>query len=158
MRQAEVDENGQLDNGDEQERQRDAALHEQDDEEDRKDRHGIDDLEVVVGRFDHVLHARGLADEHTGRIIFLQNGIERIDLGIHFVACDLVLRIDEQQLPFVALENRADGIRQDLLRYTGADDGFETEDVFHAIHLLHIGDHAAHLLRRQGRVHEQHVR
>ena len=121
MRQAEVDENSQLDNGDEQERQRDAALHEQDDEEDCEDRHGIDDLEVVVGRFDHVLHARGLADEHTGRIIFLQNGIERIDLGIHFVACDLVLRIDEQQLPFVALENRADGIRHraflDLFHY-----------------------------------------
>ncbi len=60
-----------------------------DEEEDGGDGDGVDYLEVVVRSFDHVLHARGLADEHTGRIIFLQDGVQLIDLLIDIIEATL---------------------------------------------------------------------
>ena len=88
------------------------------------------------------MHGR-LADEHAGRIVFLQDGVQLIDLIIHLVACDLVLGVDEQQLPFVALENLSGqnpaGSPPARRRRRTA---LQAEHVFHAVHLLHIGDHA----------------
>ena len=55
-------------------------LHQRDDEEDGGDGDGVDYLEVVVRRLDHVLHAGGLTDEHSALVILLQDGVQLIDL------------------------------------------------------------------------------
>ena len=59
--------------------------HQQDDDEDGDDRHHVDHLEIVVGGFDHVLHAGALADEHALGVVALQYGVQRVDLGVDFI-------------------------------------------------------------------------
>ena len=158
MRQAEVDEDGQLDDRNQQEGQGNALLDDQDDDEDCEDGNGVDDLEVVVGRFDHVLHAGCLADEHPVFVILFEDGVQAVDLLVDLVACDFVFRVDEQQLPVFALEGADQPLRQDLLRHAGAEDGFQSEDIFDALDLVHLVYHVPHVLGGQVGIDEHHVR
>ena len=158
MRDAEVDEDGKLDDCNQDERQADALFHQCDDDEDCENRYRIDNLEVVIGCLDHVLHAGGFADEHTARVMLFQNGIQAVDLVVDLIACDLVFRIDEKQFPAVTLEDTADAVGQNLFRNSRAEHRFQTEDVFHAVHLLHFVDHGAHGFAGQLGVHQYHMR
>ena len=85
MGQAQIDEDSQLDDGDQDEGQGEASLHQRDDEEDGGDGDGVDYLEVVIRRLDHVLHAGGLTDEHSALVILLQDGVQLIDLLIDII-------------------------------------------------------------------------
>ena len=141
MRQSQIDEHGQLNDGDQDEGQGQALFHQGNDQEDGRDGNGVDHLEIMAGGIDHVLHAGGFADEHALRIIALQNGVQILHLTAHRVAGDLIFGVDEHQLPVVALQNGADGIRQDLLRDQRPHDAFQPKDIFHALHLLHFRQH-----------------
>ena len=116
MRQAEVDEDGQLNDRNEQEGKRNALLDQQNDDENCEDGDGVVYPEVVVGRFDHVLHARRFADKHSGRIVFLEYTVEAVDLRVYIVARYLVFRVYKQKLPFVAFQYTAYAVGKYLLR------------------------------------------
>ena len=158
VRQTEVDEDSQLDDSNQDEGEQCALLHQGDDDKDGNDGDGIDHLEVTVGGVYHILHAGCLADQHTGGIILLQDAVQAGDLLIDRVAGDLVLGVDQQQLPAVALEDAPDAVRQDLLRHPRADDGFQSEDVLDAVHLLHLVHHGADIAGRHLCIHQHHVR
>ena len=58
---------------------------------DRDNRNRIDNLEVVVSRFDHILHAGRFSDQHAGAVVLFQYRVERVDLIVDFIACDFIL-------------------------------------------------------------------
>ena len=157
MGQPQVDEDRQLDDRDQDERQRQALLHQRDDHEDRQDGDRIDHLEVVVGGLDHILGAGCLADEHAGLIVLFEDGGELVELVVHRIAGDLVFGVDQQQLPAVRLQDFLDGCGNHGLGDLRADDRFQPQHVLHAVHLLHLVGHCADGLCGQMRVHQQHV-
>ena len=157
MGQSQIDEDSRLNYGNEENRQQEALFHDGDDEEDSQDGHGVDHLEVVGRGGDHVLHAGRLADQKPRLIIFFQYIVELDHLGIHAVAGHVILGVNQEQFPLVAFHQILDGIRQDLLRDTAAQHGFETQDVFDAVHFLHFLTHLADLFCRQVPVHQNHM-
>ena len=157
MGQAEIDKDGRLDDRDEDKGQGQALLHQGDDNEDGEDGDGVDHLEVVVRGLDHVLHAGGLADEEARGVIALEDGVQPVHLGVDAVAGHLVLRVDEQELPFAAPQRPRDLLRQEFRRDAGARHALQAQDVLHALHLLHLPDHGVDRLGRELRVHQDHV-
>ena len=111
----------------------------------------------MIGGVDHVLHAGRFANQHAGVVIFLQYGIQTVQLVADGVAGYLVFRVDEHQLPLAIVQQGADGIRQDVLRHHWADNTLEAENVFHAVYLLHLIDHIPHITGGEIGVHQQHV-
>ena len=61
-REAEVDENGGFNDGDEDDWEGDAASDEHDDNKDGNDRNDVNNLEVMRSEIDHILGEAGLAN------------------------------------------------------------------------------------------------
>ena len=157
MGQPQIDEDAQLDDGDEDHRQCQALFHQQDNNEDGQHGHRRDNGEVVIRGLDHVLQAGRLADEHARGVVALEDGAQAADLFVYGVAGGGVLGVDEQQLPAVALQNALDAVGQDLLRDAGADHRLKPQHIFHAVHLLHLVYHALDGLGGEVGVHQHHV-
>ena len=157
MGQAQVDEDGRLDDRDENKGQAQALFHQGDDEENGDNGHRVDHLEVLIRGFDHVLHAGGLADEHSTGVIPLQDGAQPVDLRVDLLTGHLIGGVDQHQLPLVAAEDGGNGLRQDLHRHPGTQYGLQSQDVLHAVHRLHLFYHGADVLGGDVRADQQHV-
>ena len=157
MGQAQVDKDGRLDDRDEDEGQDEALFHQSDNQEDGDDGHGVDHLEVPAGGFDHILHAGGLADEHTGGIVLFQYGIELVHLAAHLIAGHLVLGADQQQFPLAAIKRTGNALWQERLRHPGPHGGFQTQHILHTLGLLHLPGHGPDLPGGEAGVHQEHV-
>ena len=68
-----------------------------------------------------------------------------------------ILRVDEQQLPAVALQNIFNAVRQHLLRHPGTDDRFQTQDIFYAVHLVHLTYHTLDGFGGEACVYQHHM-
>ena len=93
--------------------------------------------------FYHILHTGCFAYEHTVRVVLFEYGIEGVNLFVYKVACNLILGVDEQQLPLVALEQACYAFRQNFLRNFGANHGLKPKNIFNAVHLFHFFNHFA---------------
>ncbi len=157
MGQPQVDKNGQFDHGDQDKGQGHALFHNGDNKENGNDAHCIYHLEVVVRSLDHVFHAGRLPYEHAAFVIFFQNIVQGVDLAVHLVAGHFVFRIDQHQFPFVAFQDAGDGLGQDFLRHQGTNHGFQSQDIFHSFHLLHLPHHLADVSRRHICIDQKHM-
>ena len=158
MRQTEVDKDTELDDRYKDERQRDALLNEQYNNEDSCYRDYIDHLEVMARGGYHVVHAGCLAYQHSALIVALEYAVQLIQLNAYLIARRRICGVDKYQLVLVALKNALDAVGKYLLGNGGADNALETEHVLNTVNLLHIAAHCADLALRERRIDEQHVR
>ena len=100
--QAEVNEHGGFDNGDKNERKREAFGYNHDDDENCDDGNGVDDLEIDGGEVDHILRGASLADEEGGVVIGLDDLVDIVDLDADFVGGGGIFGNDKSELPVIA--------------------------------------------------------
>ena len=112
----------------------------------------------MICGFDHVLHAGGFADQHTVGIVLFENGVELIELCVHVVAGHGVFGVDQQQLPAVGFENTGERFGDHFLGNGGIQEGFKSQHIFHAVHIVHFLNHGVNVLGTGRGVHQQHMR
>ena len=103
MSKAQIDEDGQLDNSYQDQRQGNTFFYQSNDHEDRYDRDGIYNFEVLVGGLDQILGTGSFTDQHALGIVFFQNSIQLIDLGIYLIGSGLIFGVHQKEFPVITL-------------------------------------------------------
>ena len=111
-----VHEDRELDGENQQERQTDRPEYEENDQEDQSDRDPVDDIKVVIRDPDQIRCARCLSDQHSGRIVLLEDRIELLHLRVDLIGRGSILAGDKDQLIIVRLKSVENFIRQHLMR------------------------------------------
>ena len=106
---------------------------------------------------DQILRAGGFADQHAAGIIFLQDLVQGIDLRVDLVRRDHVSGINQHHLVPIALDQGQHILRDNALRNPRAQQAVDADDVFHAVHLLHLVRHVLDVLLGDVTVHQQQM-
>ena len=114
VRDPHIDKDRQLDDRYQDDRQRNRPQYKSDDQQDRQDGDGTDDLEVAICNIDQILGARRFSNEHALVVILFYHLIDLVDLLVYLVAGYFVFGTDDQQLIIVALDDAAHLARQEL--------------------------------------------
>ena len=120
MGQTQVDEDAQLDDRNQDDGEAEALFHQGDNQEDGNQGYGGDHGEVMVGGFNHVLHAGGFANEHSAGVVLFQDFVQGGQLGVYFVAGGGVLGVNQHQLPVFAFQLFPGGSGNHLVGNPGA--------------------------------------
>ena len=142
--QAEIDEDGRFDNGDEDEGEGEATGDDGDNNENSDNGNGVDHLKIVGGKTNHILSEAGFADEESGIVILFDDASDVVNLSGHFVGGGFVFGDGEGEFVSVGFGEIGDRFWQDFGGDLVTDDLFEVEDGFDAGYLtefvIHLDD------------------
>ena len=157
-----VDENGQLDRGDEHHGDRERLEHDADDQQDRRDGEVVRHLEVHRRRVDQVAVHRALAGDHRVGIVLGQYRAELVELLGDLVGRGRVAGVDHHELIAPLLEHILDLVGNEEVGDTRAEHGVvgngrgDAGNVLDALlHLAHVG--GGNVVAEQDEVRGRHV-
>jgi len=154
---AHVDEDGQLNDADQDDRDRYGSEDQHDDEEDDADGRRIHSREVLVRDLNQILGAGRFADQHRPGVIALGDALQFADLAVDLIGRDLVFGADQDQLPVVIDGLLLQAVGNGGIRNRIALDRIQADDVVDAVHILHLLGHRLDVLGRDVAVDHQHV-
>ena len=113
---AQIDEDGELNDRHQDDRQGDGFQHQGDDDENRRDGNDVDHLKIPVGDGDQILGAGGFPDEHAVFVVLFQYGVDIVHLPVDLVGRHFVPGTDQHELILIALKQAGQRLGQNFLR------------------------------------------
>ena len=157
MRQSQIDENCQLDNGNQNDRKRNALFYDHDDHKNRDNRYQVDGREINRRYVDQIICARRLADKQSVFVVRFDDLVQLLNLSVHFIGSGGVFRAEDHHLPAIALEDALHGIGQHFFGHHAADNTVKTERELYAVRVLELLAHLADFLLVQIRINKYHM-
>ena len=138
---AKVDGDGELDDRDQYDGQGHRFQYKGDDDEDEDDRNPADYLEVVVRNRDQILGTGGFADYHGIFVVFFDDIVYGVDLGVDLVRRRLVLGIDQSNFIVPVLQDFPHVRRDHIFRNGRTDEGAKTQGALDPVQLVDLRHH-----------------
>ena len=158
-----VDEDCELDSGNQDNRKRYRLQDEENDHGDHRNGCPVDNREVCVRCLNQILRTGRFADQHAVLVIALDDLLNLVALLVHLIGSKLVVRHDDEHPPVLAVERIPELGRDHFLRELRADNVVDSEYSRDAVqipdlllHLLHVL--AADRLRRENHFRGTHVK